>query len=627
MNARKQFCNRPDELSGFDGPVSHRKYLAVVQVSHRMSPKYILSYFPPSPVPMKMLSTGDCNEVMSHCSRSNTPLRLHPSRTNGAGTDTPRSLANIPADVLFEVSRYLDLKADILNFALAASTLLGKDLLFGLLPALYDDVHLDTLEQCGATLAMLNREPNIARHIQKLTIRFPSSSSHSNGFLISHLLRTLAPKLDALHTFIWDAEELPQCDDMWFALRMSYQKAIAPYVFSLGKVFRRIQILVNLQLFQFKNLRGFRLALKPPFYDNHSDSLQELPSESRLWDMLIRRCPNLEDLHISGAPFLPVSVVHPLCYARWPRLRSLSLGDIVLDWQPRGGGVKPPFIAFLEAHPHLQTLRTSHAALSPALLTSLEHGTLPNLKRFAGSLEHLQGLTQIYPQITSVAIDEPLVIRDTAPLLAAGVLQGLRCLTELRVAFVFQTAYEGVNACPRLTKLELVCVRRPPFTVDTLAKIISALPRLCHFRVTMVRARHERSLKECAAFIARSNPQLRTFGITFISPTLPLPIPLSADVSVNGGEPGHPYLESGNYVLHTDEYGLPSSVVGTERRSLRHVPSLRYTTRKYKYRFDLHPKSKKGLGLIFEKSVAGEETRVLLLMLSLGGAALWVFLG
>jgi hypothetical protein len=72
---------------------------------------------------------------------------------------------------------------------------------------------------------MLHSRPNIARHIQKLYIRFSSSSDYMldiNGIAISALLRELAPKLDVLHTFIWDADEIPQCDDMWFALRMSY---------------------------------------------------------------------------------------------------------------------------------------------------------------------------------------------------------------------------------------------------------------------------------------------------------------------------------------------------------------------------------------------------------------------
>lgn len=72
---------------------------------------------------------------------------------------------------------------------------------------------------------MLCSRPDIARHVQKLHIRFSSSRTtylaDINGIAISQLLRELAPKLDALHTFIWDADEIPQCDEMWFALRMS----------------------------------------------------------------------------------------------------------------------------------------------------------------------------------------------------------------------------------------------------------------------------------------------------------------------------------------------------------------------------------------------------------------------
>ncbi|KAG6336620.1 hypothetical protein ID866_2459 [Astraeus odoratus] len=541
-------------------------------------------------------------------------------------------LADLPVDILFEVAGYLDLKADVLNLASSASTasirrnpgsclLQGKHLFFGLLPALYDDVRLDTSEQCEATLSMLNKRPEVARHLQKLVVRFsPASGRHSrmdtNNFVAS-LVRRLAPKLDALNTFIWDAEEMPHSDDVWFALQMS-----CPRLHTVGTSYgARLPEHRNC-LFQFKNLRGFMLVLKPGFYDTHSDALQE----SRLWDMLIRRCPGLEELHISGAPFLPVSVVHPLCYARWPRLRSLSLGDIVLDWQPRGGGVKAPFIAFLEAHPHLRSLRTSRAALNPAFLSSLEQYSLPRLTRFGGSLEHLQGLARIHSQITSVAIDEPLVIRDMAPLLAAG------------------SAYEGgslvrsiVGACPRLTKLELICTRSPSFTIDTFAKIIRVLPRLHHLRLTLVRSRQEEPLPLCAALLARSNPQLRTFSITFISPALPLPVPLSTEISVNGGEPSYRYLESGNYVLRTDEHGLPASLVCTERKTSRTFPlslpavetllPLSTPTKKYRYEIDLRPKTKKGLGLIFEKSAAGEEIRALMMILSLGGVALWMFFG
>ncbi|KAL4078558.1 hypothetical protein V8B97DRAFT_1865841 [Scleroderma yunnanense] len=561
----------------------------------------------------------------------------------------PLGLVSLPGDLLFEVSQYLDLKADVFSLALSA-----RRLFHGLLPTLYDDVCLDTFEQCEATLSMLHQHPGVARHIQKLVIRFASTSnkytSDLRSFQVSNLVRALAPELDALHTFIWDADEMPQCDDMWFALRMSCSR-----LHTVGTPYGERLPESHSCLFQFKNLRGFRLTLKSGFYENHSDTLQVLPSDSRLWEMLICRCPNLEELHVSGAPFLPISVVHPICHARWPHLRSLSLGDIVLDWQSRGAADKPPFIAFLEAHPHLELLRTSCAALSPAFLSSLDHTSLPNLTRFGGSLEHLQGLARIRPQITSVAIDEPLIIRDTAPLLAAGILQGLQFLCELRVSFVLHSAYEGsslirsiINACPRLTKLELICTRHSSFTVGTIAKIIRPLPRLRHLHLTLVRSRHEEPLPACAALIARLNPQLRTFCITFISPTLPLPIPLSTEICVNGGEPSHPYEESGSYVLGTDEHGLPLSITCTERSSRPFsfsLPTLRIpmllssivsggtprlhnrNKKKHKYTIDLCPRAKKGLGVIFERSAAGEEMRVLLLLLSLGGVALWLFFG
>ncbi|KIM69284.1 hypothetical protein SCLCIDRAFT_13355 [Scleroderma citrinum Foug A] len=561
----------------------------------------------------------------------------------------PTGLASLPGDLLFEVSKFLDLKADVLSLASSA-----RRLFFGLLPALYGDVCFDTFGQCEATLFMLNQHPDVARHVQKLVIRFASTSSKSDArsVRVSNLVRTLAPKLDALNTFVWDAEEIPQCDDMWFALQMS-----CPLLHTVGTPYGAKLPASRSCLFQFKNLRSFRLTLKSGFYDNYSDSIQVSPSDSRLWEMLIRRCPNLEELHIAGAPFLPISVVHPLCHARWPNLRSLSLGDIVLDWQPRGGAVKPPFIAFLEAHPHLELLRTSRASLTPAFLSSLDHGSLPNLTRFGGSLEHLQGLARIHSQITSVAIDEPLVIRDMAPILAAGVLQGLRFLSELRVSFVFHSAYEGsslvrsiVAACPRLTKLELICVRRPSFTISSFANIIRALPHLHHLRLTLVRSYHEEALSACAALIARSNPQLQTFCITFISPDLPFPIPLATEICMNTREPGHPYEESGSYVVGTDEHGLPQSIACMERSSRSFslslptlgipmplssivsggTPRVRNRNKKkhkYKYTIDLYPKAKKGLGLILEKSAAGEEVRVLLLMLSLGGAALWLFFG
>ncbi|KIK98480.1 hypothetical protein PAXRUDRAFT_31160 [Paxillus rubicundulus Ve08.2h10] len=572
----------------------------------------------------------------------------------GSIYNTPRThpgmLTNIPFDLIHEVAGYLDSKASVLQLALSS-----KHLFLSLCPSLYCNVQLDSAQQCVATLSMLNIRPDIARHVRKLVIRFsPSSAIHSedlNGCTVSSLVKCLASKLDSLHTFIWDAEEIPQCDDMWFALRMS-----CPRLRTVGTAYGAELPKSHSSLFQFKGLRGFLLSLKRGFYERYLDSdLQELPSESRLWDMLINRSPDLEELQIAGASFTSMQPVHPLCQAHWPRLHTLSLGDILLDWQPRVG-VKPPFIAFLEAHPHLRSLRTSRAALNPALLPSLEQGSLSQLTHFGGAIEHLQGLANIHSQITSVALDEPLIVRDFAPLLVAGVLQGLKFLTELRVCFVFHSIYDGgslirsiVSACPGLTTLEVVCVRGPSFTIEKLAKVICALPRLRHLRVTLVRSRHEEPLSTCAALIARSNPRLYTFSITFIPPELSLPLSLGVEIGRTSGDPGHHYAETGNYVLRTDGHGLPTAVTCTERRTSRSlfswlptfpiplvVPIISFgstprTTSqgmmKYCYTLDLRPGTKKhnGLGLVLERSAAGEEVRVLIVLMSLTGLALWGF--
>ena len=70
---------------------------------------------------------------------------------------------------------------------------------------------------------MLNHRPDIARHVQKLLVRFSTGpgTRSIDWYMVSSLVHRLAHTLDVLHTFIWDADEIPQRDDMWFALRMS----------------------------------------------------------------------------------------------------------------------------------------------------------------------------------------------------------------------------------------------------------------------------------------------------------------------------------------------------------------------------------------------------------------------
>ena len=73
---------------------------------------------------------------------------------------------------------------------------------------------------------MLQRRPDISRHVRELHVR-PEEKWRSaltvteNGVVAAAVMSLAASKrLDALTKFIWDADEMPLNEDMWFALRV-----------------------------------------------------------------------------------------------------------------------------------------------------------------------------------------------------------------------------------------------------------------------------------------------------------------------------------------------------------------------------------------------------------------------
>jgi hypothetical protein len=91
---------------------------------------------------------------------------------------------------------------------------------------LYEKVTLNTVEQCTETLAMLQRRPDITRHVREMLVR-PRSKRYlrdtiAASGLVSAAVRETAGtmRLDALRKFVWDGDEKPLHEDMWFALRI-----------------------------------------------------------------------------------------------------------------------------------------------------------------------------------------------------------------------------------------------------------------------------------------------------------------------------------------------------------------------------------------------------------------------
>lgn len=95
-------------------------------------------------------------------------------------------------------------------------------------PVIYEKVTLNSVQQCLHTLAMLQRRPEIARHVRELVVRPYTNKKIRQGIALSALasaaVRDVAAtmRLDALKKFMWDGEERPYHEDMWFALRIGY---------------------------------------------------------------------------------------------------------------------------------------------------------------------------------------------------------------------------------------------------------------------------------------------------------------------------------------------------------------------------------------------------------------------
>jgi hypothetical protein len=180
------------------------------------------------------------------------------------------SLNIVPADVLLEIADYLTCPSEILHLYLTVrannypmtNAELERELtnplsLFqspriadALTPALYSRIVLRGPAQCVHTLDMLYARPDRARHVRSLSVcpdtlsarRVRSGSSSSSrwgrsalpdAYAVSSAVLSVARQLEVLRYFVWDGEELPPYDDMWFALRiLCVSHTLPPYYFS-----------------------------------------------------------------------------------------------------------------------------------------------------------------------------------------------------------------------------------------------------------------------------------------------------------------------------------------------------------------------------------------------------------
>lgn len=134
-----------------------------------------------------------------------------------------------------------------------------------------------------------------------------------------------------------------------------------------------------------------------------------------------------------------------------------------------------------------------------------------------------------------------------------------------------------------------------------------------------------------AARIARNNPRLKNFTLTFIPPTYPLPLPFAL-----------PYIPlptpircSGSFTLSCDKHGLPLSLSALEDRQMIWPWGLGTSSSTKRYVNDLRPLSSPGrrkggigglMNLALERTPAGEEMRMILFCGMLVCLAMWGFM-
>ena len=115
--------------------------------------------------------------------------------------------------------------------------------------------------------------------------------------------------------------------------------------------------------------------------------------------MLLERCPRLEELTIGGpAPSPRVFDIRHVTAGRWLRLRSVTIGDMVLisstQSEEQARKDQAAFMAFFAAHPTLRSISLQHAGGSVNFPSAfiLPPNALPNLSSFGGPLKFVKTL-------------------------------------------------------------------------------------------------------------------------------------------------------------------------------------------------------------------------------------------
>ncbi|KAF8188960.1 hypothetical protein BJ912DRAFT_1022422 [Pholiota molesta] len=175
------------------------------------------------------------------------------TRTSTYGSlTTTTAVGSIPADIVRDIVDLLP-PSDILSLSLASTHLRAL-----LMPALYETVTLKSSKNCKVTLEMLSKRKDICGYIRKLAVR-------PNYYLAW-------PKADEHLSEEW----------------------VVKMIESISRLYQRRNARLDpmSSLFDFSDLTSFSLIVR------HGLGGSGVLIPPRFWDMLIDRCPDLQELAI-----------------------------------------------------------------------------------------------------------------------------------------------------------------------------------------------------------------------------------------------------------------------------------------------------------------------------------------
>ncbi|RDB15634.1 hypothetical protein Hypma_004008 [Hypsizygus marmoreus] len=467
------------------------------------------------------------------------------------------SVGSIPPDIIREIADLLS-PTDILSLSLTSSGLRTF-----LIPALYESVTLKSSRKCRITLTMLAKRPDICAHIRKFAVRpnyylsWPKPDEALEEDWVACMIEKIAGDLTQLQTFDWDGLEVPG-DRMWGALRTSCP--------NLRNIFSNVgsrPLDPHSKLFQFSGLKSFSLIVR---YGLHGSELfppfEALPES--FWDMLVNRCPDLEELSIcSFSSSTRIFDFRPVTEGRWPNLHSLTLGSFGYQSDfTLGPTSESAFARFLDDHPSLRYIRLQwnfKRWMSPEEVPMVLSPTaLPELETFIG----------IYQQLARLPNPDSIETVDlTCEPLHEGRLDAicdvLRRLTSLSSLDLWTHVPEPnqdhthlfrsiLSSCPKLTDLHLMCTTT--FTAKPLKQLLSQLhllPELKRFSLTKGHKYGDESMLDSALQIVRHNPTLKQINIRWAREKAPNHLKQEGTYDITLGEDGTPIA------LMVHERGIP----------------------------------------------------------------------